>query len=136
MADVTVRLDWTGEDLVFEGRGPSSPPMILDSGGTRGPSPTQSLLLAVAGCTAADVIDILGRMRRLPEGLSVEVDGDRAPAPPRRYTRIRLTYRIAGLEPADEAKVRRAISLSQEKYCSVLHTLRPDLELETEIVLG
>ena len=95
----------------------------------------QLLLLSLAGCMAADMVDILGKMRLPLEGLEVRLEGDRAPEPPRRYLRVRLRCVVRGISSEEEAKVRRALSLSEEKYCSVLHTLRPDLDLETELVL-
>lgn len=136
MADARVTLTWQREALRFEGRGPESAPIVIDGGGELGPTPMQTLLLSVAACSAADVVDILTKMRARPAGVEVAVEGDRAPEHPRRYTRMRLVYRVAGLGAEAEDKVRRAVTLSKEKYCSVLHTLRPDLALETEIVLG
>ena len=136
MADVAVALRWSGTGLVFEGGAPGGPAVRVDGQGAAGVSPMQALLLSLAGCTGADVVDILGRMRVPLAGLEVRVEGERAPSPPRRYTRVRLVYEVRGVAAADEEKVRRAVALSQEKYCSVLHTLRPDLELHTEIVLG
>lgn len=127
---VLVNLQWTG-DLRFHGGRENGATWSVDGDGAEGPSPMEALLLALAGCTAADVVDISRKMRGSLEGASfrVRVEGERAAEPPRRYTRVRLHYawRGAGLP---RAKLERAIRLSQEKYCSVLHTLRPDLELE------
>ncbi|MEJ2678931.1 MAG: hypothetical protein P8174_07650, partial [Gemmatimonadota bacterium] len=61
-------------------------------------------------------------------------EGDRVPEPPRRYTEIRLVYRV-GVAVEAEQKLRHAVELSREKYCSVMHSLRPDIRLSTEIVL-
>lgn len=128
--DVRVSLEWTG-GLRFRGGRENGPQWTVDGDGTEGPSPMDALLLALAGCTAADVVEIARKMREPVEGGSfhVRVEGDRAADPPRRYTRVQLHYawRGAGLS---RDKLERAIRLSQEKYCSVLHTLRPDLELE------
>lgn len=135
MADVTVALRWTGDGLVFEGGSVGGPQVRVDGEGAAGISPVQALLLSLGACTGADVVDILGRMRVPLAGLVVRLEGDRAPSPPRRYTRVRLVYEVQGVAAADEEKVRRAVALSHEKYCSVLHTLRPDLELRTEVVL-
>lgn len=135
MADVAVVLRWTGEDLRFEGGGPGGEWIAIDGNAETGPTPMQLLLLSLAGCMAADMVDILGKMRLPLEGLEVRLEGDRAPEPPRRYLRVRLRCVVRGISSEEEAKVRRALSLSEEKYCSVLHTLRPDLDLETELVL-
>jgi putative redox protein len=138
MQGPVVTLRWAGEGLRFEGGAEGGPAVRLDGAGAAGASPMQSLLLALGGCTAADVVDILGKMRVPLEGVGVEVrlESERAPDPPRRYTRIRLLYRVSGLAAEHEAKVRRAVALSHETYCSVLHTLRADTALETEVQLG
>lgn len=136
MADMQVVLQWTGEGLQFEGGGEGTGWARLDGNAETGPSPMQALLLGLAGCMAADVIEILRKMRVPLTGLVVRVDGDRAPEPPRRFTRIRLVYETRGVEASDEEKLRRAIALSEEKYCSVLHTLRPDIDFTVEAVVG
>ena len=55
--------------------------------------------------------------------------------PPRRYTALRLRFRVRG-EALAEAKVRRAIDLSLEKYCSVMHSLAPDIRVSYELDLA
>jgi putative redox protein len=109
---------------------------VIDGDAEAGPSPMQSLLLGLAGCMAVDVVMILQKMRVPLEGLAIRAEGERAPEPPRRFTQIRLVYETRGLAPADSDKLDRAIELSREKYCSVLHTLRPDTLVSIETVLG
>jgi putative redox protein len=130
-----VTLRWSGEKLRFEGGPEGVPPSIVDAGGGKGPSPTDHLLLAAAGCMSADVIDILAKSRVPVEGLEVQVEGRRAEKPPRRFTHIAMTFRLRGPAFADRPKVERAVNLSRETYCSVLHTLRPDLDLVFEVHL-
>jgi putative redox protein len=132
MSAAEVRLRWK-EGLTFVGGADGGPQITLASGGGAGPSPTQLLLLSLAGCMGVDVCDILRKSRVPLEDLEVLVEGDRAPEPPRRFLAIRLTYRIRGPAVEDGAKVERAVQLSREKYCSVLHTLRPDLDLDIRI---
>jgi putative redox protein len=131
----TVTLTWSGEGLRFEGGPENRPPVVIDSGGDAGASPMDHLLLALAGCMSADVIDILRKGRVPVERYRVEVIGQRAPTPPRRYTAIAMIFHISGPTSADRPKVERAVNLSRETYCSVTHTLRPDLDLTTEIRL-
>ena len=131
----TVSLTWSGEGLRFEGGPENRPPVVIDSGGDAGASPMDHLLLALAGCMSADVIDILRKGRVPVERYRVDVIGHRAPNPPRRYTAIGLIFHISGPTSADRPKVERAVNLSRETYCSVTHTLRPDLDLTTEIRL-
>ena len=136
MADSQVTIRWVGPGLEFEGGRDDGPTMVLDGNGAAGPSPVQLLLLSLGGCSAADVVDILGKMRVPLEALTVRVEGDRVADPPRRFTRIKVTYVTRGLGVDDEEKLRRAVALSHEKYCSVLHTIRPDVVIQSEIDLG
>lgn len=129
----SVELHWT-EGLTFVGGVEGGPQITTASGGGEGPSPTQMLLISLAGCMGIDVVDILKKSRVPLEALRVVVEGDRASEPPRRFETIRLTYHVRGPSDADEAKLERAVRLSREKYCSVLHTLRPDLELDIRVV--
>lgn len=94
-----------------------------------------SLLLSVAGCMALDVQVILEKSRVPLTGIEVEAVGERASTHPRRYTRVRLAYRLEGLGEEHRAKLDRAIELSREKFCSVLHSLREDIEFEIEAQL-
>lgn len=135
MADVAVQLSWTGAGLRFRGGREGGPQVAVDGRGEAGPSPMQTLLLAVAACSAADVVEILGKMRLPLAGLEVAIEGDRVAEPPRRFTAIRVKYLAHGLPTEAEEKLRHAVALSREKYCSVLHTLRPDVVLESDVAL-
>jgi putative redox protein len=130
-----VTLRWSGEKLRFEGGPEGTPPSVVDAGGGTGPSPTDHLLLAAAGCMSADVLDILGKSRVPVESLEVQVEGRRAEKPPRRFLSIAMSFRLRGPTSSDRPKVERAVNLSRETYCSVLHTLRPDLDLVFEVHL-
>lgn len=134
-AGVAVQVKWAGEGQVFRGGAAGGVQVQLDGRGVAGPSPMQALLLALAGCTGADVVEILAKMRVPLTGLEVDVEGDRAEAAPRRYTAIRLRFRASGVPAEMEAQLRRAVALSAEKYCSVLHSLRPDVVVESDVAL-
>jgi putative redox protein len=120
--------------MQYVGRGETGAPFLIDaaSGSDLAPGPMDTLLLSLAGCMAVDVQNILERSRVPLKDMEVEVEGERASAPPKRYTRIRLIYRVSGPGEEDQAKLDRAIDLSRRKFCSVLHSLRPDIELEIE----
>ena len=136
MSDVSTTLRWTGEGLAFDASfANGTPSFTTDSGGRAGASPVQLVLVGLAGCTGIDIVDIVGKMRVAMSGLEVVADARRAEDPPRRLTHVHLTYRAAGVAAADVDKVRRAIELSEQKYCSVWHSLRPDLEITTELEL-
>ena len=78
---------------------------------------------------------MLKKMRVALEALSIEVHGTRRDEHPRRYTDIRYRFRIAG-EGLDQSKAERAVELSLEKYCSVVHSLAPDISVGYEIELA
>jgi putative redox protein len=119
--------------MEYLGTGESGAGILLDGKASTGPSPMDTLLLALAGCMAADVQVILERSRVPLSGLAVDVEGDRAAEHPKRYTRLRLAYRVEGPGEEHQGKLERAVELSREKFCSVLHSLRPDIEVEIQI---
>ena len=131
---VAVTLEWKG-GLRFAAPTPAGE-LLLDGDSAAGPSPVQALAFALAGCMAADLVLILTRSRVPPRTLRVRFTGERAPEDPRRFVRIALRFELGGDVPAE--RVERALALSREKYCSVWHSLRPDIELVTtfEIVDG
>jgi putative redox protein len=80
-----------------------------------------------------DVLMVLQKGRVRVNSLETRAEAERAPEPPKHFTRVRLTFSLDGPTPEERSKVDRAIELSREKYCSVLHSLRPDLEFETVV---
>lgn len=132
----SVRLEWQGNGLRFSGSGtqPHTPSITIDGDGEDGPSPMITLLLACTGCSGADVVEILTKMRVRLTQLRIEVEGLRRAEPPRRYTTIRYRYQLAG-EGLDPSKAERAVALSLEKYCSVVHSLAPDISVEYNVEL-
>ena len=80
----------------------------------------------------SDRISRLDKMRCKPDTFSMDIQGERNPTPPQRITRIHLVLNMTG-DNLQEEKVRRAVSLSEEKYCSVKHSLREDIEVTTDI---
>ena len=119
---VTVR--WTGEGLRFEGETPHGRVALGSSldepSGT--PTPVEMLAVALGACTGMDVVSILQKMRQPLEDLWVEVTGERAEEHPKRYLSLALVYHVRGA--VDEARLARAIQLSEERYCGVEATLR------------
>ena len=124
-----ITLTWT-EELRFEGRADGIV-IAIDGEGTHGTSPVNLLLEAVAACTAADVVDILKKGRQELRSMTVECAGDRREEAPRYVKRLHMKFRLSG--DIDPAKAQRAVDLSLEKYCSVFHSLRMDLAVETDI---
>ena len=124
---VEVELTWEGA-LRFRGRAGRAA-VVVDSEGSAGPSPVQALALALAGCMSVDVVHILERGRQPLRGLRARLRGERAPEDPHRLVRVDLRFDVTGEVAPD--KVERAIALSREKYCSVWHSLRQDIEFTT-----
>jgi len=135
VSDTVVEVRWD-EELRFQATGRGDVGVVADSDGAAGPSPMELLLMGLASCMGVDVVDILQKMRVPITGLAVRAEGDRRPEPPRRFTRIRLTYRVAGVGESDQDKLQRAVDLSRDTYCSVLHSLRPDLDVDVRIESG
>ena len=135
MGELTTALTWRGEGLRFHGE--SSRGHVELSGGDDdpglGPSPSELLLLAVGGCTGMDVVSILRKMRQPLEGLTVEVSGTKADEHPRRFLTIEVLYRLKG--DLSEDRVRRAIELSETRYCAMEATLRGNVQLSSRFVI-
>lgn len=124
MAEVGVA--WVqGDQFVATGTGGHS--IVLDAPGGRdswqGFKPSELLLAALGGCTAVDVIDILRKQRQQVSGLRLTVEGTQRAEHPRAFEHIHVQYEVRG-HGVSPAAVARAISLSEEKYCSVAATLR------------
>lgn len=87
--------------------------------------------MAVAGCTAMDVISILQKKRQKVTSLEVRAEGRRREEQPRAYTSVTVTYVLHGPRVREEA-VRRAIELSEERYCSAMASLSQNVDFETQ----
>ncbi len=95
-----------------------------------GQKPSDLLLLAAASCSAYDVIMILTKQREPLAGLEVICTGEQESEPPYQFTSIHLHYAVKG--PLNPKKVERAIRLSEEKYCSVINTLKPAVDITSD----
>ena len=129
-----ISLRWE-EGLRFVGGATEGPTTRIDGDNTSAPGPMLTLLLAAASCSGSDVVVILQKMRIELRDLRIEVAGQRREEEPRRYTAIHLEYHIAGTGLTQD-KAHRAVSLSVEKYCSVIHSLAPDIAITYAVTLG
>lgn len=134
-AATRAHLAWTGAGSSFDVRTEKAQIRLESGPGRTAISPMEAMLAALSGCMAVDVVEILTKMRQPPTSYSVECEGWRADSPPRRFTSIRLTHRVRGTGLA-EASVRRAVALSQEKYCSAMSSLDPGIAVDNQIVLS
>jgi putative redox protein len=122
-----IDLAWI-QDLTFSGTSGRAS-ITLDSAGLAGPSPVQALGFALAGCMTTDVAHILTKGRHPFRALRSRLVADRSQEEPHRFVRMTLHVTVEGHVPVDA--VERAIALSREKYCSVWHSMRQDIEFTT-----
>lgn len=100
-----------------------------------GPRPKGLTLVSLAGCTAMDVISILGKMRVTVKTFRVETEALLADEHPKKFLTIKVIYTFTGAG-IDPNALRKAIALSEEKYCGVRATLAPTVAISHEIVLN
>lgn len=122
-------IKWDGK-LAFSGVTPSGHKIKMDTAESLGgensaPTPVELLINAVAGCTAIDIVLIIEKMRLKLTSFEIEIEGERAEEHPKRFTDIHLHYILNG--ELDTEKVRKAIKLSKDKYCSVAHSLNANI---------
>jgi len=134
----TARVKWV-ENLKFIGLAPSGHSIAMDgppeSGGENTAiRPGEMTLVALGGCTAIDVVSMLKKMRVEYDSFEVVVDAEEADDYPKVWTKLHLKYVFKG-KNIDESKVKKAIELSQEKYCSVSAMLKKTAELTWEMVV-
>lgn len=126
------RIKWV-QDVMFLGESGSGHSVVMDGapeagGRNLGVRPMEMLLLGLGGCSAFDVMMILKRGREKVTDCVVELDGERAEADPKVFTRINMRYIVTG-HALDRNKVERAVNLSAEKYCSASAILSKTAEL-------
>jgi putative redox protein len=112
-------------DLVFQATS-GTQTIVIDGDSREGPSPVQTLAFSVAGCMSVDVAHILTKGHHPLRAFRAHLVADRAQEDPHRFLRLTLHFVVEGDVPADA--VDRAIALSHEKYCSVWHSMRQDIE--------
>ncbi len=105
-------------------------------GQDRGPRPKGLLLTSLLGCTGMDVVAILKKMRVPIEKFTVHADGDLTTEHPKRFERVVLRYTFAGPEDMSVERIRRAVYLSETRYCGVMATVRASVDVRTEIVVN
>ncbi len=133
----SISLDWN-EAMTFE-TNVNGHKIIIDAdekvgGRDRGPRPKPLMLVALAGCTAMDVISMLGKMRVQTDSFRVDVEGELTEEHPKIYQKLHVKYIFKGKDlPMD--KLDKAVNLSQERYCGVSAMLAKAAELTHEIVV-
>lgn len=116
-----IKVSWVG-NAAFEGESSSGHKVLMDGpteggGNNLGPRPMEMLLLGTGGCSSYDVISILKKARQKVNGCEAMISSVRADSEPKIFTKIHIFFRISGVN-LKEKQVKRAVSLSAEKYCS------------------
>jgi len=124
-------VQYAGDDF-FIGTPPSGHAQTIDTNGERRAAltPVEMLLVAVAGCTASDVVSILQKKRQDVTAYRAEITGTRADDHPRKFVAFHIHHIVHGRSVSEKA-VADAIELSDTKYCSVAATVRPTAEITT-----
>ncbi len=135
MSKEIVTTSWSG-DMAFEGV-VSGHKITIDAGSDfggndLGPRPKPLMLLALAGCTGMDVVSILKKMKVNFGKFNVIVEGQLTDEHPKQFSRMHIIYEFGGPDLPME-KLRKAVELSQEKYCGVSAMYRKVMELTSEI---
>jgi len=123
------------KDLIFNARTQMGYEVEFDARMQWGCAPTETLLMSLAGCLAIDVFSFLQKMRAEINNFKIDFSGARNVNPPQYYKSIEMSIYITG-KGITPKKVERAITLSQEKYCSVYHSLRKDIDVKVNYTIN
>lgn len=119
---MTLSLERINDAIQFRGTNSSYDVTMASSDEQEGLSPMEMTALGVLGCSSIDILMILNKQKQEVDDFSAEIDGERADDPPRVFTDLHMHYEVTGeVEPA---KVRRAIELSLDTYCSVSNMVK------------
>jgi putative redox protein len=128
------------DGLTFVGKGESNHWIPMDAsikagGSGAGTSPMELLLLGLGGCTAVDVVSIMKKRRKPVQKFAIQIEAERAKEHPKVYTRIHMIYQFWG-ENLDKEELKKAIELSESKYCSASAMLGKTAEITYEIQMN
>lgn len=126
-----LRLDWDG-GLRFTGVDSWGHHVTIEADPAgAGVKPSDMVPLALAACTAYDLVNILRKQRQDLRGLEADITAEQDPDPPWAFRRIVVHYTLRG--EVDPSRAQRALELSEQRYCSVAATLRPTVSLELSV---
>jgi len=125
---------WMGDQEFASGK-IGGPAIRMDSHGKTGPGPMETLMAALAACSATDVVEILAKRRTPAASLEIETVGTRVETTPRRLEHVLLKFKISG-KGIERVHAERAIDLAVTKYCSVGASLDPGIKVEWELTLA
>ena len=134
-----ITLNRINDDYLFECTNSLGNKILLDntsqSEGTKGVSPMETILMAVAGCSGIDMVSILKKQRQEITGFKAEVEGERIEVDEAKpFKTILVKFFVDG--KIDPKKAERAAALSFEKYCSVSKTMEPNVTVNYEVFVN
>jgi putative redox protein len=129
-----IEVDWVGASE-FEARRAGQPAIRIDGDSKSAPSPFDTLLAAIATCSATDVVSILAKQRTPVKALRVAVEAQRVEATPRRLASALLHFSLTA-PGATQAKAERAVELAVTRYCSVRSSLLAEIPVTWTVRLG
>jgi putative redox protein len=134
----TAKVSWV-DGALFVAEAGSGHTFTMDGsaevgGRNLGARPMEVMLIGMGGCTAIDVVSMLKKQRQDITGVEVALVGERAGDHPMVYTEVKLVYTVRGRK-LNKALVERAVSLSDEKYCSATAMFKKSAKVTHEVVL-
>ena len=134
----TAKVTWV-EDALFVAEAGSGHTFTMDGsadvgGRNLGARPMEVMLMAMGGCTAIDVVSMLKKQRQDILGVEVSLVGERATEHPMVYSEVKVVYTVRGRK-LSRPLVERAVSLSDEKYCSATAMFKKTAKVTLEVVL-
>ena len=134
----TAKISWV-EGALFVAESGTGHTFTMDGaedvgGRDLGARPMEVLLMGMGGCTAIDVVSMLRKQRQDIEGVEVAMVAERATDYPKVYVDVKLTYTVRGRK-LNKALVERAVTLSDEKYCSATAMFKKTAKVTREVVL-
>lgn len=132
------KVKWNGK-MAFTGTAGSGHDVVMDAhtrvgGENSGARPTELVLMGLGGCTAMDVVSILGKMKQDVTDLEIKLHADKTETHPKIFKDIVIEYVVTG-HNIDRGAVEKAVMLSKEKYCSVQAMLRKAADIEVKITV-
>jgi len=129
---MSIKIDWKGKKA-FEATSSTGHKVMMDAskevgGEDRGSRPMELLLMGLGGCSGIDVMMMLEKGKQDVKDCQMEVTSERADGVPAVYTKIHLHVKVIGTD-LNEKKVKRAVELSADKYCSVSKMLEKTAEM-------
>lgn len=131
-----VSVTWV-EKAQFVGTDSSKHSVVMssqDAENATGCKPSDLLLIALGGCISVDIVSILQKQRQQLKGLQIGVSGEQDSDPPWTFRGIHIAVTVRG-QNLSQAAVERAVTLAEDKYCSVSATLRGTAKVTTSITI-